>query len=246
MKTKTMTLYFPVIDKDKDTKMIKGLELIPKEYGIPDCITFESAFRDDVQNELDKAYHDYFQWESDKRYESSEKTGKDNDWKTYADFAEQVKPESSEMSVSFASLYAYCIDKHVRTHYYKDAHNVYTKCDSTMGTYAMELFDIFKDASGHDITDKTLSVLREQLRVWFGDVIENDSDCKYWDTRRINIDVTRQLVHEAGKVTTKMRKNFSNKATTISDWTEQALVKCFQRCFSMRPEPIETMVYVRK
>lgn len=246
MKTKTMTLYFPIVKRNEETKAIDGLEFVPKEYGIPDCVLFESEFCTDVQNVIDDAYKDYFQWESDRQYASFEKNGKDNEWETYADFATRVKPDGFKFEVNFASLYAYCIDKHVRTHYFRDTHGKYTKCDATIGTYARDLFEIFRDASGEDINDKTLSVLREQLRVWFGDVIDNDSDCKHWDTRRINIDVARQLVHDAGKVQTKMKKDFSNKQTTIGNWTEQALLKCFQRCFKMKPAPIETLVYVRK
>lgn len=237
MKTATFTLEFPMVKKDTDGN-ITGLDFTKRKYGIPACVISTYEFACGVQQYINLAYHDYFQWESDKQYARYEKTGIENDWNLYSEFAEQVEPDNMTQNINFEFLYAYVICNHVRTHYYRDSHGTYTKCGVAIGTYGTELFELFKTYAFSNINDKSMKVAREQLRAWFGDVIEHDSTCKAWDTKKISIDTTRQLINLAGKVQTKMRKDFSNKSTSIAEFTEQALVKCFQRCFKMKPAPV--------
>lgn len=238
MKTATFNLEFPTVKKDDDGN-ITGMEFVSRAFGIPACVTFSTEFACGVQRYINLAYYNYFQWMSDKLYAAHEKTGKPNEWTTYSSFAEQVEPNEKTTTVDFEFLYAYAICGHVRTHYYCDGKGKYTKCGVAIGTYGSELFELFKDYAYSTINDKTMKVAREQLRAWFGDVIDNDTTCKAWDTHKINIDTTRQLINLAGEVHTKMRRDFSNKSTTISQFTEQAIVKCFQRCFKMRLETID-------
>lgn len=246
-KTATFEIQFPVIVKDELTEKPVSLDYRVREYGIPDCVVFEWDFEKDVQRYIDIAYADFFQWTSDKLYATFEKKGLPNEWEKFNSFADEVKPDNTEITCNLAFLYAFCIDKHVQTHYYRDSKGKFTKCGVTIGTYGTELFELFKDYAFGTVNDKTMSVARQQLRAWFGDVIDNDSTCKEWDTKKINIDTTRQLINLAGNVTTKMRKDFSNKSTTVSTFTEQALLKCFQRCFKMKLAPVEPdYVYVVK
>lgn len=237
-KTATFELQFPYVEKN-DMDKIVGLNYHVREFGIPDCVVYEIAFQREVQRYIDIAYADFFQWTSDKLYASFQKKAVPNDWELYSDFADEVKPENVEIHCDFAFMYAFCIDKHVQTHYYRDGKGKYTSCGVTIGEYGTELFELFKDYAFSTINDKTMSVARQQLRAWFGDVVANDSNCKEWDTKKINIDSTRQLINLAGNVTTKMRRDFSNKSTSISLFTEQALLKCFQRCFKMKFAPVE-------
>lgn len=237
-KTATFELQFPFIEKN-DRDEIVGLNYHVKDYGIPDCVVFEISFQREVQRYIDIAYADFFQWTSDKLYASFQKKAIPNGWELYSDFADEVKPDDTVIRCDFAFMYAFCIDKHVQTHYYRDSTGKYTSCGVTIGEYGTELFDLFKSYSTGTINDKVMSVARQQLRAWFGDVIANDSNCKEWDTKKINIDSTRQLINLAGNVTTKMRRDFSNKSTSISLFTEQALLKCFQRCFKMKFAPVE-------
>lgn len=239
MKTSTFTIDVPVIEKD-ECGNITELSYREKEFGIPDCVVFENSFRLEVQRYVNIAYAEYFQWESDKQYAAYEKKGVSNDWEKYSVFANEVKPINVEKHCDFAFMYAFCIDKRVQTHYYRDSKGKYTSCGITIGEYGTQLYELFKDYSFSTINDKTMSIARQQLRAWFGDVISNDSNCKDWDTKKINIDTTRQLINLAGNVTTKMRRDFIHKSTTISVFTEQALAKCFYRCFKMKPAPIET------
>ncbi len=245
-RTATFEIEFPVVVRN-DSDEITGLEYRVREYGIPDCVLFEQDFQEEVQRYINIAYADYFQWTSDKLYATFEKKGLPNDWETFSDFALEVKPKNTEITCNFAFLYAFCIDRHVQTHYYRDGKGKFTKCGVTIGEYGTELFELFRDYAFGTVNDKVMSVARQQLRAWFGDVIDGDYRCKTWDTKKINIDSTRQLINFAGNVHTRMRKDFTNKATTVSAFTEQALLKCFQRCFKMKLAPVETeQVYVIK
>lgn len=239
-KTVTLEIQFPVIVKDELTEKPVSLDYKVREFGMPDCVMFEWDFEQEVQRYIDIAYADFFQWNSDRLYAAFQKKSVPNEWEKFSDFANEIRPSNTEVHCSFAFMYAFCIDKHVQTHYYRDGKGKFIKQGVTIGEYGTELFELFKDYAFGTVNDKTLSIARQQLRAWFGDVIANDSTCKEWDTKKINIDSTRQLVNYAGNVITRMRRDFSNKSTTISAFTEQALLKCFQRCFKMKLAPVET------
>lgn len=235
MKTKTMSISVPVIVKN-DLDEITGLDTKERFYGIPDCVVFENSFQNEVQRYINIAYADFFQWTSDKLYASYQKKAIPNDWELYSEFVDEVKPENINIHCDFAFLYAFCIDTHVRTHYYRDSKGKYTKCGVTCGEYGTELFELFSDYSMDNISDAKMSIARQQLRAWFGDIIADTSYCKKWNTSKITIDTTRRLINYAGTVKTDIRRDFKNKRTGIADFTQQALAKCFQSCFKMKLE----------
>lgn len=239
MKTKTMSIIIPTIQADDDNNVLT-LERKERFYGIPACVTLEYKFQCEVQRYIDVAYGDYFQWKADASYAKYDKNGDDDDYRTYefySNFADSTYPENKSLHCDFAFLYAFCIDSKVRTNYYRDEKGRYTHRGVTVGEYGVELFELFSDYSMSNLNDAKMSIARQQLRAWFGDVIANTDYCKAWNTSKITIDTTRRLVNYAGIVTTHIRRDFQNKPTEISKFTEQALAKCFQSCFKMKVEP---------
>lgn len=238
MKTKTMSIFVPTILTDEDGN-ITGLNTKERFYGVPDCVTYEPDFNNEVQRYINIAYADFYQWKADSYYSRYEKNGKNEDHKLftwYNDFVDSTMPDNKEVKCDFAFLYAYCIDKQVRTHYYRDAKGKYTKCGVTCGEYGTELFELFSEYSMNNINDSKMSIARQQLRAWFGDIIADTPYCKKWDTKKVTIDTTRRLINYAGIVKTDIRRDFKNKRTGIAEFTQQALAKCFQACFKMKLE----------
>lgn len=249
MKTKTMSIIIPTVQSNDDNNVLT-LERKERFFGIPACVTGEYTFQTEVQRYIDIAYGDYFQWKADASYNRYEKKGNSTDYETYDyynSFAVDTYPADKTINCDFAFLYAFCLDSKVRTNYYRDSKGRYTHRGVTVGEYGVELFELFSDYSMSNLNDSKMSVARQQLRAWFGDVIANTPYCKAWNTGKITIDTTRRLINYAGTVMTHIRKDFQNKPTEISKFTEQALAKCFQSCFKMKIEQDATPnVYVVK
>lgn len=238
MKTKTMSIFVPVVLKDEDGN-ITGLDTKERFYGIPSCVISEPEFNYEVQRYINIAYADFFQWNADRLFSKYERTNKDEDhalYMWYSEFADNTAPCDKNLECDFAFLYAFCIDKQVRTHYYRDSKGKYTSCGVTCGEYGVELYELFSDYSMNNINDNKMSIARQQLRAWYGDIIKDTPYCKQWNTSKITIDTTRRLINYAGTVKTDIRRDFKNKRTGIADFTQQALAKCFQSCFKMKLE----------
>lgn len=234
-KFETFAIVTPAFEKNESGRITFNVNepTSARDYARLACVTNQSEFVADVQRYIDMAYSDKFNWLSEKCLVSANKgnvVAGDNAI-VYNEMANYFEPDDKKQDMTLARIIAFVICKECRTYYYCDG-GKYKKCDVTFGNDGIAMFEAFQAVSDKAVSDKAVSELKERLTMWFKSIIASDPNCKEWDCKGITGKITLELIHEAGRIYERYNhKGISDnsKRTSVSEWTNQALLKCLKK-----------------
>lgn len=240
-KFETYAITTPTFEKSEDGRIDFNINepTNSRDYAKLACVTNQTDFAKDVQRYIDMAYSDKFNWLAEKCRVSANKgnvVAGDNAI-VYNEMANYFKPDNKKQEMTLARIIAFVICKECRTYYYCDG-DKYKKCDVTFGNDGIAMFEAFQAVSDKTVSDKAVSELKERLTTWFQSIIANDPNCKEWDCKGITAKITLELIHEAGRIYERYNHKGiadNSKRTSVSEWTNQALLKCLKKVLKFEP-----------